>query len=180
MNFDDITGSLLRSSLMRMRSKSAPGCDGWRVDELESLPLALLDRLACLFNVVEETGVWPHALCEGIVSLITKGEGTDPLKLRPIGVMSVVYRLWAATRVRQVLDWQELWIDDGLHGFRKAHGAEDVWWKQALQVEEALLHTETLFGLSLDYGKCFDRVPVELVLQLALEQGMPARLVRPL
>ena len=102
MNVDDITGSLLRSTLMRMRSKSAPGCDGWRVDELKRLPLALLDRLACLFNVVEETGVWPHALCEGIVSLITKGEGTDPLKLRPIGVMSVVYRLWAATRVRQV------------------------------------------------------------------------------
>ena len=58
-----------------------------------------------------------------------------------------------------------------LHGFRKAHGAEDVWWRQTLQVEEALLHTENLFGLSLDYGKCFDGVSVHIVLQLALEQG---------
>ena len=30
------------------------------------------------------------------------------------------------------------------------------------------------------YGKCFDRVPVHIVLQLAIEQGMSRRLVLPL
>ena len=118
---------------------------------------------------MQQTGVWPAALCESIVSLITKGEGTSPLKLRPIGVMSAVYRLWAACQVRRVMVWQESWIDPGLHGFRKAHSAEDVWWKQALEVEEALLHADSLFGLSLDYGKCFDRIPINIVLQLALQ-----------
>ena len=144
MKVDDVTGELLHKTLARMRSKSAPGCDGWHVDEFKRLPQVLLDRVACLLNMVEETGMWPDALCQGIVSLITKGEGTDPLKSRPIGVMSVVYRLWAATRVRQVLEWQEHWIDESLHGFRKAHGAEDVWLAQALRVEEALLHSESL------------------------------------
>jgi len=175
-----LTGGKLRATLGRMRSTSAPGCDSWRVAELKKLPLAFFDRLACLLNVIEETGEWPSALCESVVSLIDKGEGTSPLKLRPIGVMSVVYRLWAATRVRQVMEWQELWIDDQLHGFRKGHGADDVWWRQALQVEEALLQADSLFGLSLDYGKCFDRIPVHIVLQLALEQGMSMRLIRPL
>ena len=47
-------------------------------------------------------------------------------------------------------------------------------------MEEALLHSGSLFGGSLDYGKCFDRIPVHIVLQLALEQGMSMRLVRPL
>ena len=51
--------------------------------------------------------------------------------------MFVVYRLWAGTRVRQVLDWQEFWIDDQLHGFRKQYGAENVWWRQALEVKQA-------------------------------------------
>ena len=103
MHADRPTGEQLRAALMRMRSTSAPGCDGWRVDELKRLPVQLLDRLADLLDVVEENGVWPAALCEGIVSLITKGEGTSPLKLRPIGVMSVIYRLWASTRASQVL-----------------------------------------------------------------------------
>ncbi len=43
----------------------------------------------------------------GIVPFISKGEGTSPLKFRPIGIMSVVYRLWVATRVAEVMGWQD-------------------------------------------------------------------------
>ena len=102
-----------------------------------------------MFHTIEETGSWPSALTVGIISLISKGEGTSPLKLRPVGVMSCVYRLWAATRVGEVLAWQECWLDKSLHGFRRSHGADDVWWEQALSIEHALLKCEDLFGLSL-------------------------------
>ena len=112
MELEPLSGEQLQATLMRMRSALAPGCDSWRVDELKRLPLLFFDRLAYMLNIVEDTGLWPDALCESVVSLISnKGEGTSPLKLRPIGVMSVVYRLWAATRVRQVMSWQETWID---------------------------------------------------------------------
>ena len=47
-----------------------------------------------------------------------------------------------------------------------------MWWRQALQVEEVLLRAGYLFGLSLDYSKCFDQVPVHVLLQLAVEQGL--------
>jgi len=180
MHIDRLDGAQLRRTLQRMRSKSAPGCDGWRVDELKLLPVVLLDRLGMLLNLIEDTGAWPKDLTTGTVSLISKGEGTSPLSLRPLGIMSVVYRLWAGTRVREVLAWQELWLDSGLHGFRKGHAAEDVWWEQALHVEEALLKSGSLFGLSLDYGKCFDRIPVHIVMELAIAAGMPQRLVKPL
>ena len=102
------------------------------------------------------------------------------MKLRPIGIMSVVYRLWAATRVAEVMGWQEKWLDKSMHGFRRSHGAEDVWWEQSLRVEQALLQSDSLFGLSLDYGKCFDRVPVHIVLELAVASGMSPKLVIPL
>ena len=52
--------------------------------------------------------------------------------------------------------------------------------EQALCVEQALLQSGSLFGISLDYGKCFDRVPVNIVLDLALEAGLPPKLVTPL
>jgi len=180
MRLEPLGGERLRRTLLRMKSKSAPGCDSWRVDELKRLPIALLDRLATLFNIIEDTGSWPKALTIGLISLISKGEGTSPLKLRPVGIMSVVYRLWAATRVAEVLSWQDTWLDENLHGFRRGHGAEDVWWEQALHVEEALLQSGSLFGVSLDYAKCFDRVPVHIVLKLAEEMGLSARLAVPL
>ena len=97
-----------------MANKSAPGADGWRARELKALPDCLLDRLAVLFNHIEQDGIWPDALKLGLVSLISKGEGTAPSKLRPITVMSAVYRLWAATRAHEVLSWQESLTEDEL------------------------------------------------------------------
>ena len=167
-------------TVKHMRSKSAAGLDSWRVDELKHLPLALMERLATMLNFIEETGMWPTALTSGVISLISKGEGSSPTKLRPIGIMSCVYRLWAACRVRNVLQWQEQWIDSSMHGFRTAHSAEDVWWRHALEIEAALLQGSALFGLSLDYGKCFDRVPINIVLELARRRGMSPRLLVPL
>ena len=76
-----------------MRGASSRGAEGWSVSELKRLPLPLLDDLATLLNAIESSGVWPTALEEGLVTLISKGEGAQPSNLRPITVMSAVYRL---------------------------------------------------------------------------------------
>ena len=180
MQLPALTGELLAKVLKRMRSKSAAGADGWQVRELKLLPIGVRERLACMLSIIEDNGVWPEALTQGLVTLISKGEGTAPTKLRPIGIMSVVYRLWAAVRVGDVMKWQDSWISDELHGFRRSHGAEDVWWTQALAIEDALLQGSSLYGLSLDYGKCFDRIPFHIVLELARVRGMSPRLLVPL
>ena len=148
MNCADLTGNALRETLGRMANKSAPGADGWRASELKALPDALLDRLAALFNIIEIHGKWPEALQLGLVSLISKGEGTAPDKLRPITVMSAVYRLWAATRVREVLTWQESWVEDELRGFRRSCGADDIWYEQALLVKSHCLMEKVSAGLA--------------------------------
>jgi len=168
----------LRKTLSKMKSTGSCGMDGWRISEIKALPDFFLHRLAEFLNIVEVEGVWPDALSQGAVSLISKGEGADPLKLRPISVMPVVYRLWAATRVKGVLRWQETWLAEELHGFRPAHGAEDVWWVLAVKLEQALLSGQELSGMSLDYSKCFDRVPIEIVLEVAERCGMDAGIMR--
>ena len=130
-------------------------------------------------GVVEQHGRWPAGLATGFVSLIPNGEGSAPEKLQPISVMSVLYRLWAATRLRDLIGWQEGWVPDQMHGFRPAQSAEDVWWPLALKIERALLEAESLSGISLDYSKCFDRVPVDIVLRLADRAGIASAILRP-
>ena len=170
--------SALQETIRRMASNSACGPDGWRAGELKALPEAMLERLVVMLTVVESSGRWPEALATGFISLIPKGEGAAPEKLRPISVMSVVYRAWAATRLRELVAWQEQWIPDELHGFRPVHSAEDVWWPLALKVERALLEGSGLCGVSLDYSKCFDRIPMDIVLKLAAHVGMASAIVR--
>ena len=68
--------------------------DGWRLSELKQLPDFFLAKLVDSFSVIEQGGTWPDDLAQGVMSLIRQGEGTAPFKLRPISVMSVLYRLW--------------------------------------------------------------------------------------
>ena len=146
------------------------------VQFLQVLPIIFLDRLAVILNIIELTGMWPQALSQGVVSLISKGEGSAPSKLRPISVMSVIYRAWAAGRVRDLTSWQQEWIADCLHGFRQGHSPEDVWWQMGLQVEDALLNGSDLMGFILDWSKCFDRVSMFLRARLITSLVGPSAL----
>ena len=170
----------LREILKKMKVHSAHGVDGWRVQELRNLPDVLLNRLCDLFRLVEETGRWPSAMTTALVIMIDKGGGLKAGDLRPITVTSIVYRLWAVFRVRQVLSWQESWASDGIFGFRRDSGTEDAFWQTALEVEMTLLNNDTLFGFSIDFSKAFDRVPTHIVFELGKRAGLPSGISRAL
>ena len=179
MRLERLTVAQLRATLARMKGSSAGGRDGWRVRELKELPDALLEGLLEVFEVAEMGGVWPAALQEAVVSLIPKGEGGAPLAQRPVTVLSGVYRLWAATRAGEMLEWQEEWISAAQRGFRRGHSCLHLYWEAGLAVEDALLRgEEDLCGVLFDYAKCFDRVPQQLLFWVAEETGLHERLLR--
>ena len=84
---DELDGEKLRLASKKLKSTSAPGADGWRA----GAPVAVLRKLAQVLNLVEESGTWRVPLTCGLISLIQKGEGSAPQKLRPIGLMASVY-----------------------------------------------------------------------------------------
>ncbi|KAJ9469098.1 Retrovirus-related Pol polyprotein from type-2 retrotransposable element R2DM [Diplonema papillatum] len=155
--------------------------DGWHLDELKALPDELLDGFATLFNLVEERGEWPKGMLTSLVSLIPKTDDTSPTNLRPITVTSCVYRLWACRRLQDVMEWQDGWILPSQHGFRRGHRTDDVLMELTTLIEETLLdESKSLYMVALDFAKCFDRVPQGIVLRLAEEMGLDARILRPL
>ena len=103
----ELNGEKLKNVCKKMKSASAPGADGWRLAELQALPLQLFEKLAQVLNLVEEIGTLPTPLTCGLISLIPKGEGSAPKKLRPIGFMASVFRLWASLRIRDIQHLQD-------------------------------------------------------------------------
>ena len=93
MHTNPLSGKRLRAQFCKMTEGSA-GLDGWGIRELRLVPLVLLDMLALLLTKVEETGCWPTCLARGFITLVPKGEGAHPLKLRPLSVLSLIYRAW--------------------------------------------------------------------------------------
>ena len=92
----------------------------------------------------------------------------------------MVYRLWAGTRLREVMRWREALVHPRAYGFRRAWGAVDAATVTQVLLELAQLKGWRLEGLSLDYVKCFDLIPQAAVLRIARELGMDDGVLRTL
>ena len=155
-----------------MGLRTSTGLDGWCVADLLCLPDVLLNWLAELLTVIEQTGRWPRILARGFISLIPKGEGMLPMQQRPLSVLSQIYRVWAGVCLEECMTWQETRIHPQAYGLRKKRGATDAAGMISLLIELCHVMHTTLMGFGLDYVKCFDLIPQQVVLLVAKEEGM--------
>eukprot|EP00973_Karenia_brevis_P013783 1871111-Karenia_brevis.AAC.1 len=81
--------------------------------------------------------------------------------------------------MRHIRSWQEKWIQPCQHGARQRHSTEDVYWQLALKIERAMLEDLPLYGFTLDYAKCFDQIPWDIMFRLAEQLGMSGRILKP-
>ena len=121
--------------------------DNWQPSELKALAEwfpGLFTDLAAIFNYIEDTGEWPEAMMKAYISLIPKNsEATvKPTDLRPITVLSALYRLWAKVRFQHLLVWQEKWCDKQMWGCRPGHSAEAMALEIALDMEGVAFEAE--------------------------------------
>jgi len=178
-----LTGDMLRKACLSTIPTS-PGLDGWHQSDLHLLAHGapwVFDSLAILLQCIEDTGIWPSALIAGFTTLIPK-EGTsvdNPGDLRPLTVLSSIYRVWARLRAQQLAkDWQEAWAHPDLWGGRINRGAEAVFLAVCTDLE--LCPTDQyVAGLSFDLSKAFDRVPRELLACILQRMNMPVCVWRP-
>ena len=84
----------------RAKKSTAGGLEGWAWNEVTALPLPWFSVLAFLLELVETTGVCPQGLLDAYIAMIPKADGdSSPLGQSPLGVLPVVYRLWASLRL---------------------------------------------------------------------------------
>ncbi|CAE7277113.1 unnamed protein product [Symbiodinium natans] len=90
------------------------GPDGWDFNDLRDLPRDAYAVLADVFNKMEEDLVIPLQVSQVQIVLLAK----SALKERPIGLTSVLWRLWCKTRRILVGQWLDSYIPD--HPFDSA------------------------------------------------------------
>lgn len=169
------TGGLVRALLRRMPRRKKPGLDAWTVAELRLLPDELLEWVAELFEAVEARGAWPQHLREPEGLLLPKpGGGGDALDRRPIWLLPILYRVWAAGRAQLLARWRLSWA-----GAEVGYGAEELAWELALELEAAEALEEGIAGTALDWRKAYDHVGLASAQALLTRAGVPAWLLQP-
>ena len=180
MKVNSITVEEIRGKLRKCKDSGATGLDAWSPKDFKKLPDAILSYLCVFYDMVERLGKWPFDLTHAAVTLIPKNEGFDPLNLRPISVLPIAYRVWAAVRCSHCTSWQEKWITSGQHGCRQGHSTSDALLRLAAELENASLTGDPIFGAALDFAKAFDNVPVDIALNVLEQLGINERILKPL
>lgn len=113
------------------------GPDGWRKEDIVSLPDPFLEDAANLFAHVENGGSWPVQLTRGHVTCLQKKAGSHLVaNYRPVVVFSLWYRLWGCLRARSFLAQLERIADFPAFGFlagrgcKKSHLLSKLQWKR--------------------------------------------------
>ena len=147
------------------------GPDGWDFNDLRDLPRDAYAVLADAFNKMEEDLVIPLQVSQVQIVLLAK----SALKERPIGLTSVLWRLWCKSRRFLVGQWLDSYIPD--HPFDSAipgRTSLDVALARKCSKESARvkgLHTVSLF---VDINGFYDSVSWRRLCEQGLRLSFPA------
>lgn len=99
-----------------------------------------------------------------------------PALIRPITVLSQLYRLWSQILTRQLLHQCALKLPSDITGFLPQRGCVDASYQLQHQLEQAIRKGQTISGCSLDLIKCFDTirriVPKQILAKIGLQDAL--------
>ena len=111
----------------------------WMAEIGGSSRLCRFVGLARILSKVEDTGVWPEGLLDAYIAMIPETDGdATPLGQRRLGVLAVVYRIWASARMVQLDGWFRSWVPDSVFSAGGGRGSGEAQYTAALDIEEVL------------------------------------------
>ena len=113
---------------------SAAGLDQWSTQDVSILRDSAYDWLAKMVNGIEADAQWPEPTLHSKGSYLLKHpeDCGESLGYRFLSVTPVVYRRWAATRLRHSSEWIEEWATPDIFAGIAGMSAEDVWYSTAI------------------------------------------------
>ena len=107
--------------------------------------------------------------------LLPKGGTADPLDRRPIWLMPMLYRVWAARRSRDWKRWRHSWYGD-----TQDVGAEEAAWHTARYIEDESAAGKEVGSIAFDWKKAYDGICLGLLAEACTRAGVPTWALSPL
>ena len=155
-----------------LRWNAAPGPDGITAFELQPLPDHLIDMLIHVVHCYPDG--FPSWFMEAKVFAAPKAAGTPvPDKVRPITVLSQIYRVWAQVVCRQLLSAFGQFMTCDITGLLPGRGAFEAAYATQCFFEEAHAAGEPCAGITLDLVKCFNAINRSRGVAILRHLGVP-------
>ena len=155
-----------------LKWNAAPGPDGITAFELQTLPDSLISMLIQVVHSYPDG--FPSWFMEAKVFAAPKTHGTPvPDKIRPITVLSQLYRVWAQVVCRQLLSAFGKFMTCDITGLLPGRGAFEAAYATQYFFEEAHAAGEPCAGITLDLVKCFNAINRSRGVDILRHLGVP-------
>ena len=172
-----ITAQEILGILRKKGHQTAPGPDSWRADELSQLPMAALEQLALIFEIMEERGQAPSSMVAGWLADLAKSEApASPIAVRPISILSIVWRVYTSARAHALQEWAK----DAFVKSQYAYIAGRDYQRALIDLQLLMDSVKDdpgadLHILSLDASKVFPSTPRDYMWRTLVSRGFPAK-----
>lgn len=174
-----ISGPALFQSVHRRKANAAPGLDGWRTVELQSLPKVCFDILAEFFQLCEESDQpLPEALTFARQIILNKPGPASPINKRLITILPPLLLAYTGTRYNQLQEWQMRAMPPAIVGGVKGRYMATLYNDLRLDLDCANQEDQTIVGVKLDKSKAFDRIIPQFAACLFISFGLPQAVVK--
>ena len=108
-------------------------------------------------------------------AMIPKIDGdSTPLGQRPLGVLPIVYSVWASGSMGQLEDWFKSWVPDSVYSAGNGRSSVEAWYSSSLDIEEVLSGaSDSHIHLVADVVKSFDTVDQSILDRVLSSLGLP-------
>ena len=175
-------GELTGEHLMRCfksKAKGSAGAEGLSLSVLKLLPLSGWQDVSEMFQRIEDGESWPRDLTWIRMAPIPKPGApnpTPPGKIRLLTIESILTRCWSSLRAAQLVPWLQEVAGAGVIGALAGRSATRTATRRDLQ-RLVCEREEICWGeVSFDMTKCFDSLPRNRLVEVAVARGMPKNL----
>ena len=172
--FKPLEPSSWKHSLKGVRKITARGCDGFSTADASRMEGCLLEWLLTILDSIEKGAKWPESWCCSRIVVLGKGtEPKSPLDIRPITILSKIYRLWSRLRSLEVLSHISKLMPPQVSATAGGISADMLAAFTANYIEAAKYGKKDVCGVVIDLIKCYNTIPWEPVVWLLNKIGIP-------
>ena len=169
----------LQNVIQCLKSNKAPGPDGLVAELVCLLGEAGELQLLALMNECWREGSIPDSWNEATVVSIFKGKGsdTDPVNYRPISLLNVLYKIYAALLQRRLAATFDAHLRPNQFGFRAAKGTRHPLFILRRAMEWSTMTNTPLHLLFLDWKQAFDSLDHTAMLEALRRFGISDKML---
>ena len=148
--------------------------------ELQRIPDSLLDTLIKIFTAIENGQPWPKQWMTAFVVFLPKvDEAKAPSELRPITVISKIYRVWARMHALQIISWASQNVVPFIGGGIRDVNPQELMTYIQFAIESHSTSFQSLQGLVLDIQKAFNNLHRAILENIFRKLGIPEWIIVP-